>query len=1397
MSKILGIDLGTNSIGLAIRDTDKGETFVEQVDFFSSIIFKSGVGSGQAGEFSYAAERTKKRSIRRLYQSRKYRIWTTLALLIENGYCPLSIEDLDKWRRYDKEKGLKRQYPIEAIQFEQWIRLDFDGDGKPDYINPYELRAEIMQKQFDFNEEINRYKLGRILYHITQRRGFKSSKGETLKELSENEINEDLDLSVALQKSEEKKSQKLKDFMKEHNIPTVGWAFYELTKRGIRIKESEYQAVRIQYKEEIQKIFEFQEGLDTTSDFYKHLMSEKKGEGTIFYKRPLRSQKSKVGTCTLETGKSRCPISHPEFEEYRAWSFINNIKYRTSTTAEWKTLPLNLKQELFKDKFLRTKSYFKFEEIKNWLSSKLCLQLEYTNKKETSTINYKDKTNVVGCPISARLKNILGEDYKQWKFNSDKERTNRKTGEVHRITYDYLDIWHICFSFDEAEFVEEFAKCTLKLDDKQAKKLCTLHNNIQQEYASLSLKAIRNINPFLQKGLIYTDAVLLAKLPEIFKDKWNEVENDIVAAIDDIIKENRYEKEILDIVNDLIANYKSLDYGERFAEHNTEYILQSQDYTDIESKLKGHFGERTWNAKPCEEQEQIKKDVRKLYQIFFGSSSRGYFKQPKVSESLAEYLKKQYTYLNDDDLKKIYHPSIIEFYPKVKPTLLDDNKYVKLLGSPVIGALKNPMAMRILHTLRTQINQLIKEGKIDEYTKIVVETAREVNNTNKRWAIEEYQRKQEEENKEVEKIIRQYYQKDNISDDEIKKAKILLDQFDVEKDNKQEKKKDTQPDKLSDTWSKVKSNNIKRYKLWLEQNCCCMYTGKVIRISELFDNDKFDIEHTIPRSISFDDSLSNLTICDSHFNRSIKKNQIPTQLDNYNEIKSRLELWEQKVKSLKERVEYWKEQSKRSQTKDRKDQCIKQRLLWQMELDYWEKKLASFTIKEFIDGFRNNQLNDTRIITKYAFHYLKTVFDHVNVQRGNITATFRKIAGIQAKDEKKDRSNHSHHAIDAAILTLIPSAKQRDKMLELFYKVEEYKELQKEKEQVAYQEKLETEKTANLPKDVAKIKDHIEQNIFVNHISKDQTLTPTKRRKRIKGRIDKNKQWVITGDCIRGSLHKDSFYGCIKLDGERHYVIRRVLKYKATEQDKGFKTWKELYEAIVDKTLYQRLIKPFCNDNSDEPAIDFKTAMLEQGGLYDNGMKVRHIRCYTSIKNPLQIKRQTYNSKQDYKNYYYAEVGDMYAMCRYENKETKEVEYKTYNLFEVAENHKSMLEFIPHQIISKKNNRLYFIHKLIDGDMLLIYDNTATELFDMSNEHLSKRLYVVKGFENPSTIKLVQNSNARQDTDLGKGESIKSFNDLPQKIRQSINKLHYLLRGTDFEIINGRIEFLNKMNHYD
>jgi CRISPR-associated endonuclease Csn1 len=96
---------------------------------------------------------------------------------------------------------------------------------------------------------------------------------------------------------------------------------------------------------------------------------------------------------------------------------------------------------------------------------------------------------------------------------------------------------------------------------------------------------------------------------------------------------------------------------------------------------------------------------------------------------------------------------------------------------------------------------------------------------------------------------------------------------------------------------------------------------------------------------------------------------------------------------------------------------------------------------EVVSSFKHSQLNDTRLITKYAYHYLKSVFSKVEVQKGCITADFRKILGVQSVDEKKNREKHSHHAIDAAILTLIPVAAKRDKLLELFYKIQEFKKI--------------------------------------------------------------------------------------------------------------------------------------------------------------------------------------------------------------------------------------------------------------------------------------------------------------------------------------------------------------------
>ncbi len=68
MENILGLDLGTNSIGFSLRNPNINSDIIQQFEKYGSVIFKKGVGEGKTGEFSFAAQRTQKRSIRRLNQ---------------------------------------------------------------------------------------------------------------------------------------------------------------------------------------------------------------------------------------------------------------------------------------------------------------------------------------------------------------------------------------------------------------------------------------------------------------------------------------------------------------------------------------------------------------------------------------------------------------------------------------------------------------------------------------------------------------------------------------------------------------------------------------------------------------------------------------------------------------------------------------------------------------------------------------------------------------------------------------------------------------------------------------------------------------------------------------------------------------------------------------------------------------------------------------------------------------------------------------------------------------------------------------------------------------------------------------------------------------------------------
>lgn len=1399
--KIVGIDLGTGSLGISLRNLALGETLEDQLEWFSVTTFESGTSSDQTGEHTLAADRRAHVQSRRMKDHSRWKRWATLALLLEYDMCPMSSESLERWCIYDKKRGMKREFPVDDEAFMRWLRLDFDGDGQSD-LTAFQLRRQLVEEQFDFTQLVNRYKLGRAIYHIAQHRGFKSSKGETLsgKEEDSKDIQVNADnLEETMKKSEEKKSKDLSAYMDEHGFKTVGQAFASLEDEGIRVRNSRYQAVRSRNEQEIEEYFKFQEGLKNYEDLHKRLISTKKGEGTVFYKLPLRSQKGHIGKCTFEKNKRRCPISHPEFEKYRAWGFINNIKYRESAEASWQELPIELKRKLYQKVFTAfVRKDFPFEKIREFLENEL--GMSFKNTESLKTINYKDKTIVAGCPVTARLQNIAAlfdTDLFHLQLQGRKTRPSHSKDitEKHTVIYHAEDLWHFCFEADEIEDVKRFAQ-NLAWSEKASEALCKLWASIEQGYTSLSLKALRNINRMLEYGLKTSDAIFLAKVPDIIGAADGEIPQLIELYHHEVKSPSDRNLKVGRIVNTLISNYKSLSVRDRFAEHDFSYQLQQDDKEDVVRCILDN--DSSFGLMDAEEQQMLINDVTRLYQSFFADIHRDYIKMPKLADTLVEKLKTKFPHVEEKKWSQLYHPSMVSDFPRNK-----ENE--GQLGSPRIGAIRNPTVLRALNVLRRTLNKMIVDGLIDpQETRLVVETTRVNNDINKRWAIERFNSERRDENKTIMNILKEHYPDKVINDEDVDAARYILEQSgnDIFTDDK--------PEDLH------YRHQIKKYRLWLEQGCCCLYTGNVINLSNLLSENYCDLEHTIPRSLSFDSSDKNLTVCDAYYNRYIKQNRIPTQLPNYEHdvtidgqtytaIKPRLKNWEEKVERLSQNVLFWKNRARRAQTEDSKNACIRQRLLWQMEYEYWRQKLDRFKMKseDLTDGFRNSQLVDSGIITRYAVLYLKTLFGSVDVQNGQATSAFRKIFGIP----QKDRSSNYHHAVDATILTMIPQSAKRDRMLKLYYQIEEERKEHHDISGLQHLLNKEIEDCA-LGKGLAGIDDFISKQVMVDFYKHDRALQKNVRpvirkgkplmRKTAEGKLEPVK---FCSDSIRGELHKQTFFGAVRKIGEEKefFVVREPMKYKTSSKDSGFKDWKDLNDRMVDlshdgkdtdlKPMVKMMMRQFPEGTTFKEACEQGIYMLDRNGRKVN--KIRHIRCYgKNVTNPIKVKRHAYLSDKDYKKYVWAALGDgsVYALCEYVNGDSKI--YQRYTYMEISENRKQGLEDIPSFISDKKGQCYTRTRKVCKGDMLLIYKDSPEELLRLDRAGLTKRLYKVQCFEGKSAVTLFHHlltkSGVNKPTDGGekkreKGESIKDFTNLPNIIRSSITSFNFLQKDVDFE----------------
>ena len=96
MSKVLGIDLGTNSIGWAIVERDGTSTSLVDKGVH---IFQEGVNRVKGNEEPTVKTRTEARASRRHYFRRRLRKIELLKILVEQKWCPyLSSDALKAWK---------------------------------------------------------------------------------------------------------------------------------------------------------------------------------------------------------------------------------------------------------------------------------------------------------------------------------------------------------------------------------------------------------------------------------------------------------------------------------------------------------------------------------------------------------------------------------------------------------------------------------------------------------------------------------------------------------------------------------------------------------------------------------------------------------------------------------------------------------------------------------------------------------------------------------------------------------------------------------------------------------------------------------------------------------------------------------------------------------------------------------------------------------------------------------------------------------------------------------------------------------------------------------------------------------------------------------------------------
>jgi CRISPR-associated endonuclease Csn1 len=496
--KILGLDIGANSIGwtlLEIPEENERIELLEEEYCKGGKILCCGVRIFPAGkeafnsakEKSAAEDRRIARGMRRRFRRINERKKKIRVALIESGLLPQNIPN----------------------------HLEFDKT------DPLELRAK------GIHEKLSLHEFGRVLYHLAQRRGFLSvrktpvkKKEKTTKNKDENATN--IEPSVKSSQDNEKEDilaaiSKLESDIEYSGLQTLGAYLWSIREKSKDNKTRGYYTRRKMYEDEFDLLWK------TQAAFYPKQLNDElreKIKDFIFHQRHIYWRQSTIGKCEFEKNEYRCFRADREAQEFRFYQEINNLEYTDPVTGYVVRVADN--QENLKKivNFAKGKKSITFDKIRELIGlegTDIRFNMEAGKKKnKQGTENeeeYRKELKAFETDAVLRKDNFFG---KNWDKILDEEKKSTIVRILierpHKPDSEKLEFDHKGRSIQMSEeemrdYIITHWQKKYTLTDEQVDNLCdseTVEKELPKGYLSLSRKALRNVLPFMRKGLLFS-----------------------------------------------------------------------------------------------------------------------------------------------------------------------------------------------------------------------------------------------------------------------------------------------------------------------------------------------------------------------------------------------------------------------------------------------------------------------------------------------------------------------------------------------------------------------------------------------------------------------------------------------------------------------------------------------------------------------------------------------------------------------------------------------------------------------------------------------------------------------------------------------------------------------------